>query len=316
MFKSFHIKILCGNHTDFLYERRLAINMMNVRKTVKSWLENDPFTESAAIAYYSIFSLPGLLIILTAIANVAFDQAVVETEVTKYLYQVFGAATVDIKTTIEQSNIKTENVWAMIIGVATLIVGATGLFVHLQKALNQIWKVKVKKSAGILDIIKRRATALGLILSIGFLLLISLFITSVLAAFTQWLSAGSPPYLMVIFNGVNFLSSVIIISFLFGLIFKILPDVKLPWKFALQGGLASALLFLAGEYCLSLYFSVFQPESSFGAAGFVILLMLWVFYSCLILLLGAQITKAVAENRQQIEVEQIARKRKSHEKKA
>ena len=271
--------------------------MIALKKSLVNWFKDDPFTQSAAAAYYAIFSLPGLLIILMAFAAIFFDQQRVEDEVLGHIRDMLGANTAqNVHQIVEETQKQNRDIWAMIIGALTLLFGATGLFVQLQRSLNRIWEVEVKKSAGWWKFIKSRLISFSLILMIGFLLLISLTLTAMITIFGEWISMrfsmDSARGLLIL----NAVFSFVSISALFSLIFKILPDAKVPWCAALKGGVLSTCLFTVGEYALSYYFEMAQPDSSFGAAGSVILLMLWVSYSCMILLIGAEFAKIMAQD--------------------
>lgn len=184
----------------------------------------------------------------------------------------------------------------MIVGIGILLFGATGLFVHLQTALNHIWEVEVKKSVGILKFLQNRATSFGIILAVGFLLMISLVLTSLLNAMSEWIAMRFDEYFLYTFMMLDIGLSFLISTLLFALILRILPDTEIRWKEAFFGGALSASLFTIGEYLINIYFKIAEPQSTFGAAGSLILLMLWISYSCMILLLGGEFTKIYAEN--------------------
>ena len=259
-------------------------------------MSDDPFTQSAAAAYYAIFSLPGLLIIVMAVAAVFFDQQRVETEILGYIGNILGRdVSLSIKKIVEETQQRDRDLWAMIAGVATLIFGATGLFAQLQRSLNYIWGVELSQKAGWWVFLKSRLISFGLILIVGFLLLISLSFTAFFTIFSDWFATQfSPDWAqgLLIFNTAF---SFCIIVILFALIFKILPDTHVDWDVAFYGGVISAILFSIGEYALNFYFKVAEPASSFGAAGSIILVMLWVSYSCLILLIGAEFSRTYTQ---------------------
>jgi membrane protein len=263
-----------------------------INKTFRNWLDDDPFTQSAAAAYYAIFSLPGLLIIVMAVAAIFFDQQRVEKEILGHLDNMVGRdASRTVQDIVEETQRGKRDFWAMLVGFVTLAFGATGLFAHLQRSLNRIWGVEVAKKAGWYAFLKSRLTSFGLILIIGFLLLISLSLTAFFNLFSEWLATQFSPEFargsMLMSNIMSFL----IVVVLFALIFKILPDAQVGWKVSFYGGILTAVLFSVGEYALNFYFEIAEPQSSFGAAGSVILVMLWVSYSCLILLIGAEFSK-------------------------
>ena len=262
---------------------------------IKNWLHDDPFTQSAAAAYYAIFSLPGLMIIIMALAALFFDQEQIETQVLNDISNTLGANTADsIEQIVESTQQEDRDRWAMIIGLATLFFGATGLFVQLQRSLNHIWEVEVKKSTELWDFLKSRLISFGLILVIGFLLLISLTITTALTVFGEWVASHFSPKWAFMLAFLNFGLSLLTITTLFTLIFKILPDAKVQWSVAFLGGALSAVLFTIGQYMMNFYFEWVEPQSSFGAAGSIILLMIWVFYSCMILTIGAEFSRTYA----------------------
>lgn len=269
------------------------------KKTFISWYAHDPFTQSAAAAYFALFSMPGLLIIIMAIAALFFEPQQVEAEVLGNIRDVIGEnATRALVKIIEQTQTDNRGFWAMLVGGATLLWGAARLFVQLQRSLNNIWEMRVKKTARIVTFLKTRATAFGVILMIGFLLLVSLAITALLTLLGDWLAAHFSPALLTTVQIINAGISYLIIAVLFALIFKILPDAKVKWRSAFYGGIFSALLFTIGEHALTYYFKAAEPQSAFGAAGSIILLMMWVSYSCLILLLGAEFAKVYGEEKE------------------
>lgn len=271
--------------------------MLNIPvKTFKSWLSHDPFTQSAATAYYAIFSIPGLLIIVMTVAGLFIEQAQVEEEIMMQMTDLLGQDTADtVNKIVEKTQLDAANIWTMLMGLATMLFGATGLFVQLQRSLNHIWEVKVKKSSGLLRFLRVRITSLGLIIVIGFLLLTSLMLTTILTMLGDWLQSIVPDILMQGMVMLNIGLSLFITIVLFTLIFKILPDAKVQLRYAFYGGVLSTFLFKAGEFALNYYFKIAEPQSAFGAAGSMILLMIWVFYSCLTVLVGAEFAKTYAE---------------------
>lgn len=275
------------------------LNFKNIGKllveTYKEWNDDDPFRQSAAVAYYAIFSLPALLIIIITVAGLVFGQEAVQGEVSHQIANLIGQeAANNIETMIANSKKNGNSTVAGIIGIGTLIFGATGLFFQLQKSLNDVWEVKQRKEAGIKKLVVDRATSLGIVIAIGFLLLISLVLTSALSAISNWVTQKLPDYFIYLFYVANFIISFGIITVLFALIYKILPDVNIRWKTVWTGAVVTAFLFVVGKFALGLYFGKADPGSAFGAAGSVILILLWVSYSCLILLFGAEFTQVYA----------------------
>lgn len=268
------------------------------KKAFKKWNARDPFRESAVIAYYAIFSLPGLLFLVITLAGYFFGGDVVTGHLHGQISEAMGKSAADqIQEMMNKSNGTTKSIWATIIGVITLLVGSTGVFVQLQKSLNIIWEVKAKPSkSGIWTFLKARLFSFGLILSIAFLLLVSLVITSILAAMSQWMESHWPEFIMFLFQTVTFAISLSIISVLFALMFKLLPDAKIKWRYVWVGAFLTGLLFEVGKFGLGLYFGKAEPGVGYGAAGSVILILLWVAYSSMIVFYGAEFTKAFADH--------------------
>lgn len=265
------------------------------QETFKAWNDKDPFRQSAVIAYYAIFSMPGLLVLIITIAGSFFGHDKVNQNILAQIASTLGPDTAasieDMLTKVGQSK---STVWGSIIGIATILVGSTGVFVELQKTFNTIWEVKVVVKRGILPILKARLFSFGLILAIAFLLTISLVVSTALAAMNNWIKVDSPEWIIMVLHVVNFIISLAVISTLFGLMFKILPDAKIEWKHVWLGSLVTGLLFTIGKTALTYYFGKAEPASAYGAAGSIILMMLWVSYSSMILFFGAEFTAAYA----------------------
>ena len=267
-----------------------------VKESFKEWMDDEPFDLSAIVAYYSIFSLPALLIIIITIAGAAFGQEAVQGKIAEQIGSMMGKeAGTAIQTMIAEASKKQNSTIATIIGIATLLFGATGVFSALQKSLNKIWEVKPDpKKGGIKKLILDRSASFGLIIVIGFLLLISLVLTSLLAILSEWIQSKLPDFLLYIFYVLNFAVTFGIIMLVFAMIYKILPDAKIKWKSVWIGASVTAFLFVLGKFALGFYFSKADPGSAYGAAGSVILILLWVSYSCLILFFGAEFTQVYA----------------------
>ncbi len=260
-----------------------------------SWNEKDPFRQSAAIAYYAIFSMPGLLILVITIAGYFFGKDTVHENILGQISVTMGTDTASqIKDILLKANEAKSSVLGSVIGIFVLLVGASGVFIELQKSLNAIWQVKTKPQRRFIPFIKSRLFSFGLILAISFLLMISLVVTSALVAISHWIQVGTSGIIVILFDILNFVFSLVVISILFGLMFKILPDAKIKWKHVWLGALLTGILFTIGKTALAYYFGTVQPGSVYGGAGSVILILLWVSYSSLILFFGAEFTAAYA----------------------
>lgn len=268
-------------------------------KTVfKKWWKRDPFKESAIIAYYAIFSLPGLLVVVITIAGYFFGADAVSGKLHSQVAQAMGSDTADqVQSMIMLASKSKDSVWATIMGIAIILVGATGVFAQLQKLLNTIWEVKASTTkSGIWSFLKSRIFSFGLIVSIAFLLLISLVISSLLSAFSSWVVQHWSESLLIFFEILNVIFSLAIIAVLFALMFKFLPDAKIKWHTVWIGASVTSLLFVLGKSALGLYFGKADPGSGYGAAGSIILILLWTSYSSMIVFFGAEFTKVYSDN--------------------
>lgn len=264
-------------------------------QAAKQWYQDDPWRHAATIAYYAIFSLPGLLIIIIWTAGTLFGQDAIQGQLSRNLGDLLGDNGAQaIESLIVNARLDQENYWMKALGIGTLLFGATTLFLQLQTSLNSIWGVRSAPKHGLIKFLADRATSLGIIIVIGFLLLISLIISTVLSAFGLWFSALFGEHGLVIIRGLNLVISLAVISLLFAIMFKVLPDVEISWRSVWVGALSAGLLFTLGKTVLSLYFAYSNPGSGFGAASSVILIMLWVNYTCLILFFGANLAQAYA----------------------
>lgn len=261
-----------------------------LKDTYLSWDKNDPWAKSAVIAYYALFSLPSLLIITVHFAGVFFGNEAVEGRITAEIGGLIGTGSAElVQTMIINSTLSENSLLFIIFGIGTLIFGATGVFFQLQKALNDIWSVRAKKNT-FLDTLKRRVISFGMVFAIGLLLLISLIITTAINALSDLIGNYYTELSSQVVQILNFIFSQIIITALFATIFTLLPDVKIKWKTNLIGAFMTSLLFLAGKYIIGFYFSESDPASVYGAAGSLVLILLWVYYTCLILFFGAEFT--------------------------
>ena len=267
-----------------------------LKAALKKWWAKDPFKESAVIAYYAIFSLPGLLVVIVTIAGYFFGADAVNSRLASQISSSLGADTAkQIEDMIATASQSKNSVWATIIGVITILVGATGVFAQFQKSLNIIWEVKADESkSGIWSLIRGRLFSFGLLVAIAFIMMASFMVTSVLSAMGDWLSGHFSDSLLVLIQVINSIISGLIIALLFAIMFKFFPDAEVKWNHVWRGSIVTAVLFLLGMYALSLYFGKAEPGSGYGAAGSVILILLWVSYSSMIVFYGAEFTQAYA----------------------
>jgi membrane protein len=267
-----------------------------LRKALVEWWLKDPFRESAIIAYYAIFALPGLLVVILVSAGYFFGRDAVNNHITAQFTSTMGADTaLQVQNIIVQASEAKNSVVATIIGVIIMIAGATAVFAQFQKSLNTIWEVKIDDSKyGIWSFVRIRLFSFGLIITIAFLLIVSLVVSALLSAFGNWLSGHFSETFFVMLQVVNFVLSFIILTVLFALMFKFLPDAKIKMKHVWIGSIVTAFMFDIGKFALGLYFGKLNPGDGYGAAGSIILIMLWVSYSSMIVFFGAEFTRAYA----------------------
>jgi membrane protein len=262
----------------------------------KRWWDKDPFMQSAVIAYYAIFSMPGLLVIIISIGSIFFKDDLITGQLHRQISSMMGEETgrqvQDMIISVSQTK---KSLFATAVGLIAVLLGATGVFVELQKALNLIWEVKAKPQRPVLTVVRTRLFSFGLILSVGFLLLISLTLSTIIAIMGDWVMNHWPDFVLVIFYVLNFIISFGVVMFLFALLFKILPDAKIKWKHLWWGSILTAFLFILGKTVIGFYLSKTNPGSAYGAAGSIVLILLWVSYSSMILFYGAEFTRAYAD---------------------
>ena len=267
-----------------------------IAASYKEWIANEPFRLSAIVAYYAVLSLPALLVIILNVVGSIWGTEAVQGELSQEFASALGQDAANaIEGIIAQSSGNKKSLFATLIGIGTLIYGATGVFYHLKVSLNEIWQIEADPSAPVKKIVIDRAKSLGFVLVIGFLLLISFVLTAAVTAFSNFVSSNLPDVLYYVTYLLDFGISIGIISLLFALMFKYLPDAEIKWKTVRIGSLVTALLFVLGKLALSLYFAKMEPQSTYGAAGTIILILLWVSYSCLILFFGAEFTYVYAD---------------------
>ena len=266
-----------------------------LKKTASDWMEDQAPTLGAALAYYTVFSLAPLLIIAIAIAGLVLGQEAAQGQIFEQLRGLLGEESGKaMEDMVQSASAKpATGVVATLIGVVTLLFGASGVFGQLQTSLNTIWEVQPKPGRGVLGILRDRILSFGFILVIGFLLLVSLLLTAGIALVAKWFG-GMFPGMETLAHIVNFVLSLALITLLFATIFKFLPDAKIAWHDVWIGAFLTAVLFTVGKFALGLYLGKSAVSSSYGAAGSLIVLLLWVYYSSQILFFGAEFTQVYA----------------------
>ncbi len=266
-----------------------------LKEAGSEWIEDHAPTLGAALAYYTVFSLAPLLIIIIGIAGLVFGPDAAQGQIFEQLRGLLGeAGAKSMQDLVENANAKpATGIFVTVIGIVTLLFGASGVFGQLQTSLNAIWGVQPKPGRGVLGIIQDRILSFGFILVVGFLLLVSLLLTAAIALVGEW-SGGMMPGMEFLIQLLNSVLSLAVITLLFAMLFKFLPDAKIAWHDVWIGAFITAALFTVGKFALGLYLGKSSVSSSYGAAGSLIVLLLWVYYSSQILFFGAEFTQVYA----------------------
>jgi len=265
-----------------------------VRKTLTEWQEDKAPRLAAALAYYTAFSLAPILVIAIAVVGVVFDRQAAREQVVRQINSLAGPQGAElVDSMLNAAQDMGENVLATMFGLLALIFGATGVFGQLQDALNTMWEVAPKPQKGITGFIKKRFFSFTMVVGVGFLLLVSLAISAALSALSEW-SVGLLPGLEAVMQGINFVVSLLVITLLFALVFKYVPDAEIAWWDVWLGAGVTALLFTIGKLLIGLYLGNTDVTEGFGAAGALVVILLWVYYSAQISFFGAEFTQVYA----------------------
>jgi membrane protein len=266
-----------------------------LKEIFSEWSEDKAARLAAALAYYITFSLAPLLLIVIAIVGLLFGQEAVQGRVVEQIQGLVGPDGAQLVQTMLQSTRQSgSNIVATLIGIVTLLLGATGVFVQLQDALNTIWEVAPKPGRGVLGMVKDRLLSFTMLLGIGFLLLVSLAVSAGLAALSSFLG-DLLPGLFEVAKVLDFVISLGVITLLFAMIYKFLPDVKIRWGDVWVGAAVTSLLFTVGKFLIGLYLGYSSAASVYGAAGSLAVLLIWIYYTAQIVLLGAEFTQVYAK---------------------
>lgn len=271
---------------------------MIIRRAFLEWIGDEAFFHSAALGFYTLFSLAPILIIAVAVAGFVFGPEAARGELSSQIEEIIGSESAKlVENLIRESSPQVAGSFQSIAGLALMILGATTVFHQLQRSLNSIWGVVAKPSRSSLFIfIKGRVLSLALVLTIGFLLLVSLVMSTLLTILVRY-AGGLIPFPSEILTGADLFLSLMVFTLLFGMIFKVLPDVKIRWKAVWKGAFLTAILFSTGRYLIAIYLSRFGPASTYGAAGALVVVIFWVYYTGLILLFGAEFIKVYTYSR-------------------
>lgn len=279
--------------------KKQAIGFFRFNKQVISeFIADNVLKYSASLAYYTILSLAPLLIIILSITGKLFGEEAIRGELYGQIKDLVGAdAALQVQNIVQNVHLSSDNFFATVVGIVVLVIGATGIFGEIQDSLNKIWGLRLSQAKKVWwKLLIDRLISFSLIISLGFVLVVSLLLNALVAALSaeisSWFSSSGENLLLVLDN----VLSLVITTVLFGTIFKVLPDAKIKWKDVLVGSLITAALFMLGKYGIGFYLGQSNLTNIYGAAGSVIILMVWVYYSAAILYLGAVFTKVYATN--------------------
>lgn len=258
--------------------------------------DNDKvFKLSGSLAYFTIFSIGPMLIIMIFFADLFYGREAVEGTVYGQIKGFVGAdAALQIQQIIKNATLSGKSHLTAIIGFITLLVGATTVFAEIQDSVNSIWNLKPKPKKGWLKMLLNRLLSFSVVVGLGFILLVSLIVNGLIEGLMNRLQERFPEMAVIIIYILNLLITFVVISFLFAIIFKVLPDAVIKWRDVLVGSMVTAILFMLGKFGISFYIGSSNIGSSYGAAGSIVVLLVWVYYSALILYFGAEFTKAYA----------------------
>lgn len=268
--------------------------------TFNEFMNDKAMKLSAALAYYSVFSIAPLLLIVIWLAGFLYGQHVegddaIQAEVFSEFASLFGTETAaQIQQVISKISLSTKSGLGIAIGIGTLIAGSTTIFIEIQDSINQIWKVRAKPKKGWVKMVLNRLISFSMVVGLGFLLITSLILNGVILALSNEIAEYFPQLTVAMVEWINTGLTFVIISVLFGFIFRFLPDARMRFRDIAGGALFTALLFMLGKYGITLYMQYAAPASAYGAAGSIIILLLWIYYSAAILYFGAEFTKVYA----------------------
>lgn len=266
-----------------------------LKRTIQAYGEDKVPRLGAALAYYAVFSLAPLLLIATAVAGFVFGPEAARGEIVAQFDSLLGESGARlVETMIEQAYQPAQGILASVLGIGSLVLGATGVFNQLQGAMNVIWDTPEKETGGILNTIKDRLLSMTMVVATGFLLLTSLVVSAGVAALSRYLTAWIGPGAATFIGAASFIISLLITAVMFALMFKYLPDTEVEWEDVWVGGTITAVLFSVGKLLIGLYLGNASVGSTYGAAGSMAIVLLWVYYSAQIFFLGAEFTYVYA----------------------
>jgi len=267
-----------------------------LKQVFTEFAEDNILKYSASLAYYTVFSLAPVLIVIISICGVLFGKEAIQGHIYGQIKGLVGNdAAVQIQETIKNIHLTGHNIFATIISIIVLLIGATGIFGEVQDSLNKIWGLRIKTKKTWWKLIINRLLSFSLILCIGFVMMVSLLLNALVSAFGTFLARYFSEFSVILVQLTDNVLTFIVTTFLFSLMFKVLPDAKIKWKDVLIGGLITSVFFTLGKLTIGYYLGSSNIASVYGAAGSIMIIMVWVYYSSIILYLGAEFTKVYAK---------------------
>ncbi len=268
-----------------------------LRDAFNGFLDDRGLKLSAALAYYTVFSLAPLLVLIISVVSIFLGEEAIRGEIFSQINGLVGnQAARQIQDMIKNVGLSGKTNTALAIGIVTLVLGATSIFVEIQDSINLIWRVKAKPKRGWLKLLQDRLLSSSLVVSLGFLLLVSLIVNGIVIAMSGILTRYIPVVGVYLISAFNFGISMAVVTALFAIIFKVLPDAKIAWKDVRGGAFFTALLFMFGRYLIGIYIDTTSTSSAYGAAGSLIVILTWIYYTAAILYFGAEFTLAYANH--------------------
>lgn len=266
--------------------------------TIMGFIDDNGLKLSASLAYYTVFSIAPLLIIIISLAGLFFHNDAASNAIYPHIVHYVGKdAALQIQDILKSRALAGKSSTAVVIGTIVLMLGASSIFIEIQDSLNIIWRVKAKPKKGWLKLIQNRFLSFSLIIGVGFLLLTSLIVNLVITTLGDWIERFMHTVTALLIKGINWVVTFIIISTLFAIIFKFLPDARIKWRDVRSGAFFTAIFFMLGQYGINLYIQYMAKSSAYGAAGSILIVLIWIYYSSAILYIGAEFTQVYAEAR-------------------
>lgn len=280
-------------------QSRLKIIWHVLKQSGSDFIEDKVLKLSAALAYYTIFSVAPMLIIIIFLCDLFLGRDAIEGNIYGQIRGLVGSeAALQIQAMIKNASLSGDMSWATIVGFITLVIGATGVFAEIQDSINYIWRLKSKpKKNGLLRMILNRLLSFSLVVSMGFILLVSLAVNGLVELFSSLVVRLLPGKVTsgILFSLADFVVPFLVITTLFAIIFKVLPDARIKWKDVRVGAIATAILFMLGKFAIGYYLGASRVSSTYGAAGSIVIILLWVYYSAAILYFGAVFTRVYVQ---------------------